>query len=73
MITADCTTYEPEGMFHALLCDPPYELGFMGRTWDSTGVAFNPETWAHFKKFLYPGAEAALRSEVQSVNFEVCQ
>lgn len=42
--------------FHALLCDPPYELGFMGKRWDSSGIAFRSETWASFKDILYPGA-----------------
>ena len=42
--------------FHALLCDPPYELGFMGKDWDASGVAFRPETWAAFARVLYPGA-----------------
>ena len=27
------------------MCDPPYELGFMGKGWDSSGVAFRVETW----------------------------
>jgi len=31
--------------FHALLCDPPYELGFMGKDWDRSGIAFNPDKW----------------------------
>jgi site-specific DNA-methyltransferase (adenine-specific) len=47
--------YEGEP-FHAMLCDPPYELGFMARAWDSTGVAFRSETWAAFRRVLYPGA-----------------
>lgn len=42
--------------FHALLCDPPYELGFMGRQWDATGIAFRPETWRAFWPLLHPGA-----------------
>jgi site-specific DNA-methyltransferase (adenine-specific) len=42
--------------FHALLCDPPYELKFMGRNWDNSGVAFDPETWAAFLSVMYPGA-----------------
>lgn len=42
--------------YHALLCDPPYELGFMGRDWDRSGVAFNPETWRGLAAHLYPGA-----------------
>lgn len=42
--------------FHALLCDPPYELDFMGKSWDRRGVAFDPETWAQLSAHLYPGA-----------------
>jgi hypothetical protein len=42
--------------FHALVCDPPYELGFMGRDWDRSGVSFRPETWAALAEHLYPGA-----------------
>ena len=42
--------------FHALLCDAPYELGFMGKTWDDSGVSFQPETWAALAKHLHPGA-----------------
>lgn len=29
----------------SVVTDPPYEIGFMGRAWDSRGVAFDPETW----------------------------
>jgi hypothetical protein len=36
--------------------DPPYELGFMGRAWDSSGVAFDPETWRAVLRVLKPGA-----------------
>ncbi len=42
--------------FHALLCDPPYELGFMGKDWDRSGVAFDPATWQAFYAILLPGA-----------------
>lgn len=42
--------------YHGLLCDTPYELGFMGRDWDKTGIAFNPATWAALNPLLHPGA-----------------
>ena len=29
----------------AVLTDPPYELGFMGKGWDNSGIAFQPDTW----------------------------
>lgn len=53
----DVQTWEYDGpLFHAMLCDPPYELGFMGKHWDKSGVAFQPETWARLAGFLHPGA-----------------
>jgi hypothetical protein len=42
--------------FHALLCDPPYEMKFMGKDWDNSGIVFDPATWEAFKRIMYPGA-----------------
>jgi len=50
-----CKSYEGD-KFHALLCDPPYELGFMGKDWDRTGIAFQSSTWAALAEHLYDGA-----------------
>lgn len=36
--------------------DPPYELGFMGKRWDASGVAFDPATWAESLRVAKPGA-----------------
>ena len=40
---------------HACVTDPPYELGFMGKAWDRSGIAFQPETWAAVFRVLKPG------------------
>lgn len=40
----------------AVVTDPPYELGFMGKGWDRQGVAFDPETWRAVKRVMKPGA-----------------
>ncbi len=39
----------------AIVTDPPYELGFMGKHWDGTGIAFDPETWRQCYRVLKPG------------------
>jgi DNA modification methylase len=39
----------------AIVTDPPYELGFMGKAWDSTGIAYNTEVWAQCLRVLKPG------------------
>ena len=33
-----------ENSIDAIVTDPPYEIGFMGKGWDSTGIAFNIKT-----------------------------
>ena len=40
----------------AIVCDPPYELGFMGRGWDKSGVANDPVTWREALRVAKPGA-----------------
>lgn len=44
-----------ENSVDAIICDPPYELGFMGKSWDSAGVAFQKETWEHCLRVLKQG------------------
>jgi len=39
----------------AVVTDPPYELGFMGRAWDASGIAYNVELWKHCLRVLKPG------------------
>lgn len=45
----------PENSVDSVVCDPPYELNFMGKSWDSTGVAFQAATWVEVKRVLKPG------------------
>ena len=42
-------------LFDGILCDPPYELGFMGKSWDSSGIAFDKDMWADLLRILKPG------------------
>lgn len=44
-----------ENSVDAVVCDPPYELGFMGKKWDGTGIAFDPATWREVFRVLSPG------------------
>jgi site-specific DNA-methyltransferase (adenine-specific) len=58
VLAGDCVARLAESteLFDACVCDPPYELGFMGKGWDSTGVAFDPATWRAVFDKLKPGA-----------------
>jgi hypothetical protein len=46
----------PEASIDACVTDPPYELGFMGKDWDRSGVAYRVETWQAIRRVLKPGA-----------------
>jgi len=39
----------------AIVSDPPYELGFMGKKWDASGIAYNVELWRECLRVLKPG------------------
>ena len=39
----------------AIITDPPYELGFMGKKWDSSGIAYNIDLWRECLRVLKPG------------------
>ena len=39
----------------SICCDPPYELGFMGKSWDDSGIAYNKDMWAECLRVLKPG------------------
>jgi site-specific DNA-methyltransferase (adenine-specific) len=39
----------------SIVCDPPYEISFMSKNWDSTGIAYDPEFWALCLRVLKPG------------------
>ena len=39
----------------SVVCDPPYELGFMGKSWDSSGIAYDASVWFEALRVLKPG------------------
>ncbi len=39
----------------SIVTDPPYELGFMGKSWDSSGVAFDVNVWKEALRVIKPG------------------
>lgn len=45
----------PSASVDAIVTDPPYELGFMGKTWDASGVAYSVEMWREALRVLKPG------------------
>jgi DNA modification methylase len=45
----------PDNSIDAIVTDPPYELGFMGKSWDASGIAYNVELWKECLRVLKPG------------------
>ena len=45
---ADCSV-------DSVVTDPPYELGFMGKKWDHTGIAYDVSVWVECLRVLKPG------------------
>lgn len=39
----------------SIVTDPPYEIGFMGKDWDNSGVAYSVEMWTECLRVLKPG------------------
>ena len=45
----------PDNSVDAILTDPPYELGFMGHSWDRSGIAYDVTMWREALRVLKPG------------------
>lgn len=39
----------------SIVTDPPYELGFMGKSWDASGIAYDVTVWQECLRVLKPG------------------
>jgi site-specific DNA-methyltransferase (adenine-specific) len=45
----------PDCSVDSIVTDPPYELGFMGKSWDNSGIAYSKDLWAECLRVLKPG------------------
>lgn len=58
IICGDCLVELPDlpkYSIDAIVTDPPYELGFMGKKWDGTGIAYNVDLSRECLRVLKPG------------------
>lgn len=39
----------------SIVTDPPYEISFMGKGWDASGIAYNVDLWREALRVLKPG------------------
>lgn len=56
----------------ACVTDPPYELDFMGRAWDGTGIAFDTGFWREVLRVLKPGAHALVFTAARTYHRVAC-
>ena len=71
----------PDNSVDSIVTDPPYELGFMGKSWDSTGIANDATMWAECLRVLKPGSHLLafsgtrtyhrMASAIEDAGFEV--
>lgn len=45
----------PDASVDSVVTDPPYEIGFMAKSWDNAGIAFDPDLWRQALRVLKPG------------------
>ena len=45
----------PDNSVDSIVTDPPYELNFMNRKWDNSGIAYSVELWRECLRVLKPG------------------
>lgn len=62
----------PESSIDAVVCDPPYELGFMGKAWDSSGIAYSVELWRAVLRVLKPGGHLIAFGGTRTVHRIAC-
>ena len=54
----------PDNSVDSIVTDPPYELNFMNREWDNSGVAFTTQLWSECLRVLKPGGHLLAFGEI---------
>jgi site-specific DNA-methyltransferase (adenine-specific) len=62
----------PDESIDAAVTDPPYELGFMGKGWDATGIANDVEMWREVLRVLKPGGHVVASSHPKTYHRMTC-
>ena len=58
----------PDNSIDSVVTDPPYEIGFMGKGWDDSGIAFNVQLWKECLRVLKPGGHMVAFSATRTVH-----
>lgn len=68
----DALRSQPDCSVDSVVTDPPYELNFMGKGWDNTGIANDPALWAEVLRVLKPGGHLAAFSASRTYHRMTC-
>jgi site-specific DNA-methyltransferase (adenine-specific) len=75
VIVGDCRISMAEmetASVDSIVCDPPYELGFMGKSWDASGIAYDLEVWRQALRVLKPGGYLLAFSATRTYHRMTC-
>lgn len=61
-----------DNTFDSCVSDPPYEIGILGKAWDSTGVAYDQRLWQQVYRVLKPGAYLVVFSSPRTYHRVAC-
>lgn len=56
----------------AVVTDPPYELGFMGKKWDASGIAYDLDVWRECLRVMKPGGHLIAFGGTRTSHRMVC-
>jgi site-specific DNA-methyltransferase (adenine-specific) len=62
----------PDASIDSVVCDPPYEIGFMGKAWDATGIANDVTVWRECLRVLKPGSHLVAFSGTRTYHRMAC-
>lgn len=62
----------PDNSVDAIITDPPYELGFMGKSWDASGIAYSVNLWKECLRVLKPGGHLLAFSGTRTYHRMTC-
>ena len=62
----------PDNSIDSVVTDPPYELGFMGKKWDASGIAYSVDLWAEALRVLKPGGHLLAFGGTRTYHRMVC-
>ena len=75
VLTGDCREVMVtlgDATVDAVVTDPPYELGFMAKKWDSSGIAYDYGMWAEVLRVLKPGGHLLAFGGTRTSHRMVC-